>query len=86
MRDPTKDAIARQEERRKKKFKKDKDKGAKGRDKPNRALRRAESEPIKPANPNQHAAEESVHPSWAAKKQANSATIVPFEGKRITFD
>jgi hypothetical protein len=81
--------MARQEERRKKKFKKEKESAKKGRDKP-RAERRAEGQrgPKQgaPANPNQQAPEEDVHPSWAAKKQANTATIVPFEGKRITFD
>eukprot|EP00035_Acanthoeca_spectabilis_P008581 m.155751 g.155751 ORF g.155751 m.155751 type:complete len:384 (+) comp14418_c0_seq2:249-1400(+) len=85
VRDPSRDANAKQEARRQQKEKKN----AKGRKKPREGQKEGPDPPKKPQTPVKVAGamdEEDMHPSWVAKKQEKSAAIQPFQGKKITFD
>eukprot|EP00038_Savillea_parva_P029368 m.70660 g.70660 ORF g.70660 m.70660 type:complete len:105 (-) comp8659_c0_seq2:64-378(-) len=90
VRDPTKDALAKQEERKKKKKPvvkgKNSTKASERGQGSTKASKKATTSHAAGPPTSTGSADEAMHPSWAAKKQANAATIQPFQGKKITFD
>eukprot|EP00037_Helgoeca_nana_P019824 m.194691 g.194691 ORF g.194691 m.194691 type:complete len:409 (-) comp25015_c0_seq19:125-1351(-) len=100
VRDPSKDATAKQQERRKKRAVEN-EKVRESKRSSERSSRDSEAtassekpwvtepKPKAPKAPAPVAADDDVHPSWAAKKlqkEKASAAIQPFKGTRITFD